>query len=442
VTVDRAAQIGFGLAAGAVITAISLADGALALLRSFHRAEGSPLPPHDDPDTITKYTDAVLDPLRMRGDPDTRTATLIEIVAQSGPLPPAPPPGAQPPGPQPPGPVSLPASADEIARVDGLFRRLLKDDMRYLKVETLMAEGYPPELRVWYEQVRKPANGVDQASLRRAGEFFKQNVFRVVLILGTSSLLEAYACANGVKVLAQTKYLSKQTNRRLAESLQFLLYAAEPDGFATGGLAMDAALKVRLMHGAIRWLIPRRTTWLDAELGVPINGEDLLGMLMGFSGVVIRDLATLGVDQRAEDVDDFLYLWRVVGELIGAEPDLLPASLGEALALMAAIKRRQQRPTMEGRTMALALLEFHRSFLHQLEPLGVWAMRLLAGDLVCDMVGLPYSRLRDVRGSQLVFEALTTWAQSLVGHNGIDIGNDHFRAPDVPLSLRPTFDLA
>jgi hypothetical protein len=194
------------------------------------------------------------------------------------------------------------------------------------------------------------------------------------------------------------------------------------------------------MHGAIRWLIPRRTAWDTAELGVPINGEDLLGMLMGFSGVVIRDLATLGVNQRAEDVEDFLYLWRVVGELIGAEPDLLPTSLGEALALIAAIKRRQQRPTREGQTMALALLDFHRSFLHQLEPLGVWAMRLLAGDLACDMVGLPYSTLRDIRGSRLVFEALTTWAQNLVGHNGIVIGGQRFRAPDGPPSLRPSFD--
>jgi len=452
VTVDRAARLGVSLAVGAAVAGASLAQLGLGFLRDVHRPRTSRLPPHADPNQVIKYSDAVLEPLRRRADPLPLTEAIIKKIATDGPMPPAvgqsvgvPDGGeaaqaqATQPGPQ----QSLPsiaAPADEITRVDAFFRRLLRVDQRYLVVDTLISEGYPTELRTWADEIRATAASADGASLRRAGEFFKENAFRISLILSTSSLLEAYACEKGVRVLAQTGYLSHKPNRRLAETLQFLLFVGEPEGFVPGrGHAIDAILKVRLMHAAIRWLIPRKMDWPELEVGVPVNEEDLLGMLTGFSGIVIRDLDVLGVELTAQQVVDYLYLWNLVGRLLGANGALLPADLSEALALISVVRRRHQRPSDEGAKMAAALVEFHASILRVTRPLGIWAMRLLAGDHVCDMVGVPYSKFRDVPGSRFVFDTMTVWGETLIGHKGLHVGLDYFLPPYVPRSLRDLF---
>lgn len=392
-SLDRSLGLGVGLFVTAMLTALSVAQSGLGFLQSGGRT--SRLPPHRDPRSITKYSDQVLDDLRTKGD--TRAAALIDSIATSG-----------------------------STAVEDFYDELLKQ--RYFSISDYETKSYKNGLSEFEDHIAGRFRDIGSPSrLARAGRFFKRHLFKISVILSTSSLLEAYACAKGVQVLRRTKYLSNDTNRRLNETLQFVMYVSEPNAFdaSKDGKGLAAIIKVRLMHACIRWIILKRAQavadW-DLAWGVPINGEDLLGMLMGFSGVVIRDLPELDVMLTTEEVDDYLYLWNVVGELLGVRKDLLPADLGEALALIAAVKSRQQESSVAGREMTAALLRYHAELLDDFADVGVGAMRRLAGDYVCDILGVPDSEYADRSGLRgYVFRILLWWGNKLITRERITV---------------------
>lgn len=325
------------------------------------------LPPWDDPHKVTRYTDALLQPLRGRGDP--ATDPLILKIAASAPI---------------------GTSAEDF--VLAFFRCLIEEPLfvpdRFSGM--LRPDVYQALLR-WTADVVVLPGDLDRDRLARASRFFKDHFFAIGVVLSTSSLLEGYACRRGAAVLAYSGLLSKQTNRRLYETLQFVLYVTASEGFKRG-YALKAIRKVRLMHGAIRWLVmnTKKKQWHKADCGTPINREDLLGTLMCFSTLMYRDLPKLLIPVSYDEADDYRYLWNIIGNLLGIDAGLLPKSVGEALALTMVIERRQQEESEDGICLAKGLVSYHRQFLKGwVDSVGILVMRWLAGDAVCDMVRVP-----------------------------------------------------
>lgn len=325
------------------------------------------LPPWDDPHKVTRYTDALLQPLRRRGDPAT-DPLIVEIAASA--------------------PIGTPGEA----LVYGFFKGLISEP---LFAPTRFRDSLRPDvyraLERWTERVVVAPTDLDLDRIARAARFFKDHFFAIGVILATSSLLEAYACRRGVAVLSYSGELSRRTNRRLYETLQFVLHVNASEGFKRG-YAVRAIQKVRLMHGAIRWLVTnnKKKKWDRPDCGTPINREDLLGTLMCFSTLMYRDLPKLLIPVSYEEADDYRYLWNVIGNLLGIDAGLLPRSVGEALALTMVIERRQQEESDDGIDLAAALIRYHRTILKEwVDSVGVLVMRWLAGDAVCDMLRVP-----------------------------------------------------
>src|SRR5215469_12888671 len=86
----------------------------------------------------------------------------------------------------------------------------------------------------------------------KGGEkFFAEHGPEIVLILGFYSLPMDYA-ARGVRVLWATGELFNNTTRRVFETMQMVIDVMKPGGLAANGRGLATALKVRLMHAAIR----------------------------------------------------------------------------------------------------------------------------------------------------------------------------------------------
>ncbi len=413
-SLDRSFGLGMGFVVSAMLTALSLAQAGFGLFQSGTRT--GRLPPHRDPRTVTKYTDADLKERRQIGDP-TADKVISEIVeSKAGDA------GAQ------------------LALVQEIYDTLR--ECKHFDIADFEGKSYKDKLLAWSQTIA--LQDPDMAALNRAARFFKRHLFKIMVILSTSALLEAYACAKGVRVLAATEYLSNDTNRRLKETIQFVMYVSAPDAFdnGKGGKGLDAIRKIRLMHAAIRWMVPVKAgaQW-RAEWGKPINVEDLLGMLMGFSCVVIRDLPKVGATLSSEEAADHIALWNEIGLLLGAPKDLLPADLGESLALMGTIKSRQQGYSDAGKKMTTALLAYHAAILGDFFDVGTGAMRRFAGDYICDMLGVPAS---DYAGQSpmrdYVFRTLLWWGDKLVTFKELDakdeVGVVHsYRGYDIPKSL-------
>jgi ER-bound oxygenase mpaB/B'/Rubber oxygenase, catalytic domain len=131
-----------------------------------------------------------------------------------------------------------------------------------------------------------------------------------------------------------------------------------------------AARGVRLLHAAVRAFItldPEASGRYDvAELGVPINQEDLIGTLLTFTVVVFEALERMGIAVDPADADAYLHTWCVVGHLLGIRPELLPLDLDAARDLDRRIRARQQTPTAEGVALMSALRSEMRSHMPRL----------------------------------------------------------------------------
>jgi len=269
-------------------------------------------------------TDTMLDAARMRGD--ALADQTVEAIFDSG----------------------------NTAAVIQLLGSLMRDDQ---------APGALPPAVLDYLARTGDTVARTRDSAAAGERLFAEHGPEIMALLCCYSLPSSYAAKKGVQVLHRTAYLAKRPNRRLFETSQFIVDVMSPGGLGPRGRGVRTAQKVRLMHAAIRHLILVDTanSWDTATLGVPINQEDLLGTLMTFSWIILDGLARLGVRLPPDQQQAYLETWLAVGQLMGIEPELLPATVAEAKALTALIERRQVADSPEGREMMTALLHMMQS---------------------------------------------------------------------------------
>jgi hypothetical protein len=242
--------------------------------------------------------------------------------------------------------------------------------------------------------IAEPVEGV-QTEIGRGQDLFQELGPEVLLILGCYSLPAAYAATRGARVLAQTGFLTEDTDRRLGETSQMVVDVMTTGGLEPGGVGIWAARKVRLMHAAIRHLVLARddVRWDTERDGIPINQEDLAATLMTFSHLVVTGLRRLGFWVSNDEAEEYLAAWKVVGRLMGVLPELIPVDFDEAGELTETIEARQVAPGEVGHGLTKALL----AVLDAKTAPGVPAalMRRMLPGAVCDGLGVPRDKVRD-----------------------------------------------
>lgn len=369
-----------------------------------------------------RYTDELLESLRREGDPVPDR--IIDELARDG----------------------------QIDQVNAVLRHLIQNNQ-------VVPEELPDNIEFWLRDEAHLPVWADLERLDRASALFVEHGVTISLILATASLVECYAARKGVKVLTFSYRLGQNAYRRVAETAQFVILIMTPGGLSEHGQGIRAIQKIRLMHSAIRHLVGRTGRWDDAELGVPICQEDLLGTLLSFSCLVVRDLRRLGVKISAAEAEDYLYFWRVVGEMLGIRPDMIPASMKEAQALTEAIARRHHGPSPEGIQMTRALLEMHAELIpgKLFDGIVPALTRHLVGDQIADWMEVPRSRWHDVvkhhravgslldsvqRRSDIVRNVINRMGMSLMTSQAVALTGYQRAAFEIPTQLRQVWGLA
>jgi hypothetical protein len=218
-------------------------------------------------------------------------------------------------------------------------------------------DSVPDSLRELVEAASAVPPWVDWGRFRRAHEVFLRPGLLGGLVLGLRSLVHGYAAPAGNKPLAFSGRLKEQSARRLAETGKFVTAVTALDGLRPGALGWKIVLRVRLMHAEVRRLVLASGRWSHEAYSEPINQHDMLATILLFSNVFIDGVRLLGVHVTPDEADDYQHLFRWVGELIGVESALLPASYAEATRLAAFIHLTQGPPDDDSRELVNALLE-------------------------------------------------------------------------------------
>jgi ER-bound oxygenase mpaB/B'/Rubber oxygenase, catalytic domain len=271
-----------------------------------------------------------LDAMRMQGDPPADDA-VARVVAEGGP-------GA----------------------LCGMMRRLFE--------RSGGDRALHPAVRELFDAAAASRSLLGRGRLSEAEQLYRRHRPEIRIALGGYSLPAAYAARKGAQVLHRTACLLEAPARRLFETARFVDEVMAPGALLPGGPGLGWLLRVRLVHAATRHRVLHDASrpWDVAELGVPINQEDLAGTLMTFSFVVLEGLEKLGIALAIEAREAWLDAWRVAGRALGIDAKLIPVDVADAGALTSVIRERQVASSPEGKALTRALVQ---SLEDQLPPL-------------------------------------------------------------------------
>jgi hypothetical protein len=204
-----------------------------------------------------------------------------------------------------------------------------------------------PELSEFFATTDAIPSFVDPARILHGETVFEKHAFTGALVLLTKSLPEGYAAPNLSIILNLSGNLRTHPYKRLLATLQTVVNVSSFHGFQNGGRAVITAQKLRLLHAGIRHLTLRYRPDFEPKCGVPVNQEDMLGTIMGFSYLVIEGMRTLNVGLSSQEEEDFFYVWRVFALMMGVHPadnpgsfDFIPENVRDAQAFYEAYRRR------------------------------------------------------------------------------------------------------
>jgi hypothetical protein len=240
-------------------------------------------------------------------------------------------------------------AADECAAQlvgDGNFAELFRHADRNRE---LVPDAMPPALRTYFQSTAALPAGVDLPRIRRGEDVFQVHALPVALVLLARSLPEGYAAPNLARILSLSGDLDHHPYRRLLGVLQMVVDVTTVRGFEPSGNAIVTAQKLRLLHAGIRHVtrISPKMGDFEQKYGVPVNLEDMLGTIMGFSYLVIDGLPRIDFALKPDEAEDMYYLWTVFARVMGIHPpgqpdsdEFVPRTMAEAREFYQAYARR------------------------------------------------------------------------------------------------------
>jgi uncharacterized protein (DUF2236 family) len=237
--------------------------------------------------------DGFLDSLRRQGDPLADEAVLRLMAHQ------------------------------EVRAVNEIFKSLRADD------DPIPADA-PEPFREFVEATRELPPGADLDRLARGGQVFLKHAASAAVAMLASSLPRGYAAPCLCEILSISRDLQKHPYQRLMGVVQLLVNVSNPGAFAVDGKAVVTAQKLRLLHAGVRTMVPRFRPGYEERHGVPVNHEDMLATIMGFSYLVIEGIRRLGLPLSEAEAEDYYYLWYVYARMMGIPDEYVPTNMAEA----------------------------------------------------------------------------------------------------------------
>jgi hypothetical protein len=258
--------------------------------------------------------DAFLDALRRSGDP-AADAAVAALMADGG----------------------LPSVGAAFKLLRANDTPLPPDAPQPLKDFMASSAGLPPDL--------------DLPRLARGGRAFLRNALPSVVVLLASSLPRGYAAPCLGEILGISRDLERHPFGRLMGVVQLLINISDADAFQPDGRAIVTAQKLRLLHAGVRAVSARHRPDYPARFGAPVNHEDMLATIMGFSWLLIDGVRRLDLPLGHDEAEDLYYLWRVFALLMGIHPpgrphddSLIPPTIADAAVFYQAYVRRNDTP--------------------------------------------------------------------------------------------------
>ena len=166
-----------------------------------------------------------------------------------------------------------------------------KSDLYHQLIENAPSDQV---LSTFWHRVNHVPSWVDWEQIARGQDCFYRYGVSFIVGLAFESLLAGMGAARIVETLSRTGgFGTRVARRRLYETMQFILQCTRSVGsLKPGGEGFAAAVRVRLLHAAVRkkimHLMDQDSSYYDVnEWGIPINDLDSIATILSFSATLI-----------------------------------------------------------------------------------------------------------------------------------------------------------
>jgi hypothetical protein len=260
--------------------------------------------------------------------------------------------------------------------------------------------GLPADLAAYLQRVTALPSWADRAKLRLAADFNRRKDTYLFMLYGLGSgIMSTVIPREAASVYWSAGGANMQD--RAAKTFTFGYDLSELNAFDPAGQFLVTANKTRLVHAAVRHLLPQSPHWQQAvpDEQIPISNGDILVTFHSLGTYVHRKLREWNVPMTAAEEDAFLHMWQVAIHLLGVRDEFIPQTWAAADAQSAQVLTPILAPTREGRELAEDLLGLTaqidlgvtRGFLNEF-------VRYVLSDAVGDWLQLP----RDYAAAALV----------------------------------------
>lgn len=218
--------------------------------------------------------------------------------------------------------------------------------------------GLPSALATHLQQNNRLPSWADPAKLRLAADFNRRKDTYLFMLYGLGSGIMSTVIPREAKSVYWSAGGADMQDRA-AKTFTFGYDLSDLNAFEPSGQFVVTANKTRLVHAAVRTLLPQSTRWsavADEPNRNPISNGDILVTFHSLGTFVHRKLKEWKVPMTAADEAAFLHSWQVAIYLLGVRQEFIPKTWAEADAQAAQVLTPILAPSTEGKELAEDLL--------------------------------------------------------------------------------------
>ncbi|MFI9407249.1 oxygenase MpaB family protein [Nocardia sp. NPDC052316] len=272
----------------------------------------------------------------------------------------------------------------EVAAVNALLRTWTRNGQP-------LPAGLPTELRDFMEYARQLPQWTDHGKLGTAVEFNKKRGLYLGVLYGLASGMMSTV----IPKEARAVYYSKgghDLKDRISKTAKLGYDIGTANAYAPDGEMIVTCVKTRLVHAAVRHLLPQSPHWVhSAEEDIPISQNDIMVTWHSLPTTVMKHLTAWRVPIPAHESAAFLHSWQVCAHMLGVRDEYIPNSWAEANSQAAQVLDPILMPTPEGTALADRLLRLGVNLdlaILSKPVLGAFT-RFLLGDKIADGLAIP-----------------------------------------------------
>jgi len=279
--------------------------------------------------------------------------------------------------------------ADVIDRGDvPLVNSLLAN---WTKNSQPLPPGLPADVHTFIENARQLPSWADEAKLAKSFTFTTKRGLYLGVLYGMNSGMMSTAIPHEARAVYWSKGGADMRDR-IAKTAKLGYDIGVEDAYGPDGEMIVTCVKTRLVHAAVRHLLPQSPHWKEsADQTLPISQFDMLITWHSLASMTWRKLTSWKLNIPSAEADGYLHSWQLTAHMLGIRDEYIPASWSTAMTQSQQVLDPLLAATPEGIELADTLLHLaaevdggNLSY-----PLLAAATRYMLGDKITDALKIP-----------------------------------------------------